>query len=64
VSRRNRCPNWTEMEHVKRMFFGDNETAMHPWCLHLWRPQQAEIPRPPGIMVSLPEPAAQAEAAP
>lgn len=63
VSRRNRCPNWTEMEHVKRLFFRDDETAMqlhvppadhincHPYCLHLWRPQGIEIPRPPAIMV-------------
>lgn len=63
VSRTNRCPNWPEMEHVKHLFFKDEETAMqlhvpptdhincHPNCLHLWRPQQAEIPRPPAIMV-------------
>ena len=23
----------------------------HPHCLHLWRPLDAEIPRPPGWMV-------------
>jgi hypothetical protein len=63
VSRRNRCPNWYEMEHVKRMFFHDHETAMqlhvppadhincHPYCLHLWRPHDVEIPRPPAWMV-------------
>jgi hypothetical protein len=63
VSRTNRCPNWPEMEHVKHLFFRDTETAMqlhvprsdhinrHPNCLHLWRPQRAEIPRPPGILV-------------
>lgn len=63
ISRRNRCPNWLEMEHVKHLFFRDDETAMqlhvpasdhishHPYCLHLWRPLNAEIPRPPGIMV-------------
>src|SRR5690606_20343251 len=50
VSRQHRCPNWPEMEHVKRLFFKDDETAMqlhvppsdhishHPHCLHLWRP--------------------------
>lgn len=65
VSRRNRCPNWAEMEQIKRMFFADDETAMqlhvpptdhvnaHPNCLHLWRPQRIEIPRPPSIMVGL-----------
>ena len=65
VSRQTRCPNWPEMEQVKRMFFLDNETAMqlhvppadhinnHPYTLHLWRPQNQEIPRPPGIMVGI-----------
>lgn len=65
VSRKNRCPNWPEMELVKRLFFRDAETAMqlhvppsdhinnHPHCLRLWRPQDAEIPRPPSIMVGL-----------
>ena len=64
VSRETRCPNWAEMEHVKRLFFRDDETAMqlhvppqdhisaHPYCLHLWRPQNVEIPRPPSIMVA------------
>ena len=64
VSCRNRCPNWQEMEHVKRLFFADDETAMqlhvppadhvnvHPYTLHLWRPNDGrEIPRPPGGMV-------------
>lgn len=63
VSLPHRCPTWDEMEHVKRLFFRDDETAMqlhvpptdhinvHPFCLHLWRPQGVEIPRPPGWMV-------------
>lgn len=63
VSRENRCPNWIEMEHVKRLFFRDSETAMqlhvpgedhinlHPYCLHMWRPHHVEIPRPPANMV-------------
>jgi hypothetical protein len=63
VSRANRCPNWQEMEHVKRLFFKDDETAMqlhvppadhinmHPNCLHLWRPLTQPIPMPPRIMV-------------
>jgi len=67
VSRANRCPNWTEMEHVKRLFFKDEETAMqlhvppaehlslHPYCLHLWRPLDCEIPKPPPIMVAPPK---------
>ena len=64
VSRKNRCPNWAEMEHVKRMFFAPDEVAMqlhvppsdhisvHPHCLHLWRPHGVEIPRPPALMVA------------
>lgn len=63
VSRPNRCPNWPEMEAIKRLFFADDETVMqlhvpvsdhisyHPHCLHLWRPHDVEIPRPPGWMV-------------
>jgi len=63
VSRSNRCPNWPEMEFVRRRFFRDDETVMqlhvplsehinaHPNCLHLWRPQLLEIPRPPRWMV-------------
>lgn len=63
VSRANRCPNWPEMEHVKRLCFLDDEAAMqlhvppadhisfHPYCLHLWRPHTLEIPRPPAWMV-------------
>lgn len=63
VSHRNRCPTWDEMERVKRLFFRDHETVMqlhvppvehvneHPYCLHLWRPQAVEIPRPPAAMV-------------
>jgi len=65
VSHKNRCPSWPEMEQIKRLFFEDHETAMqlhvppddhinnHPYVLHIWRPQQTEIPRPPSIMVGL-----------
>lgn len=65
VSRKNRCPNWQEMEHVAKLFFRDDETAMqlhvpadqhvnqHPYCLHWWRPMDQEIPRPPSIFVGL-----------
>lgn len=66
VSRPTRCPNWPEMEHVKRLFFLDDETAMqlhvptsqhisiHPYCLHIWRPHEGSIPLPPAYMVGLP----------
>lgn len=64
VSLPNRCPNWPEMESIKRLFFRDDEAAMqlhpplsdyrshHPYCLHIWRPADIEIPLPPGIMVA------------
>lgn len=63
VSHKSRCPKWDEMEYVKRLFFRPHETAMQLHvpaadhinccknCLHLWRPQNQEIPRPPAIMV-------------
>lgn len=64
VSVRDRCPTWDEMEDVKRRFWDDTDTVMqlhvppkdhvncHPYCLHLWRPTNCEIPRPPGIFVA------------
>jgi hypothetical protein len=64
VSTPHRCPSWSEMEYVKRLFFNDNEVAMqlhvpptdhisvHPHCLHIWRPHDAEIPLPPKGMVA------------
>lgn len=64
MSRKNRCPNWIEMEQIKRLFFEDDETAVqfhvppsdhisvHPNCLHLWRPQDEVLPRPPEWMVA------------
>lgn len=65
VSTTKRCPNWTEMEFIKRIFFEADETVMqlhvpaedhinlHPNCLHLWRPIGVEIPRPPAKMVAV-----------
>jgi hypothetical protein len=63
VSRTNRCPDWAEMEQVKRLFFKGHETAMQlhvppvdhinyaSTCLHLWRPHAVAIPRPPAGLV-------------
>lgn len=63
VSRKNRCPNWAEMEHIARLFFADDETAMqlhvppgdhinrHPYVLHWWRSHDQPIPRPPQLFV-------------
>lgn len=64
VSVRDRCPTWDEMEDVKRRFWQDDDTVMqlhvppkdhvncHPYCLHLWRPTDCAIPRPPSIFVA------------
>ena len=64
VSRRDRVASWDEMCHVVSLFFdGAEETVMQihvpagdhincaPNCLHLWRPQETAIPRPPAWMV-------------
>lgn len=63
ISREDRCPDWEEMSHVKRLFFKKAETALqyhvpekdhvncHPFCLHLWRPHFHSFPRPPAYMV-------------
>lgn len=67
ISRTNRCPNWPEMEYIRRMFFKDAEAVMqyhapvadyvdgsklgHPYCLHLWRPHASPLPAPPKWMV-------------
>ena len=65
VSTKKRCPNWPEMARVKDLFFHEHECAMqlhvpvddhvdvHPYCLHLWRPHDLVIPRPPNLMVGM-----------
>lgn len=65
VSRADRCPTWEEMCQIKALFWSDDECVMqlHPpredWisnhknCLHLWKPLDAAIPRPPAIMVGI-----------
>jgi hypothetical protein len=58
-----RTPTWAEMEYAKRTFFHRDEVAVqlhvaendhlsiHPYVLHLWRPQNVKIPLPPKAMV-------------
>ena len=60
---RKTCPTWEEMCAIKDMFFDDNEIVIqyhpakedyvndHPYCLHLWRPQHQEVPKPPIFFV-------------
>ncbi len=54
-----RCPTWEEMCYVRQLCFLDDEWAIqymppasdninvHPYTLHMWRPQGVEIPKPP-----------------
>lgn len=63
ISTESRCPTWEEMEHIRKLFAKPGETWMqlhlperehincHPYCLHLWRPQHREIPKPPAEFV-------------
>lgn len=58
-----RCPTWEEMCYVQGQFWDPTDTVMqlhvprdewvsvHPRCLHLWRPMDRDIPRPPAMMV-------------
>jgi len=59
----NRVPTWDEMCILKDVFFEKEECAMQlhppesnyknhmPYCLHIWRPQEVNIPQPPLIFV-------------
>lgn len=59
VSRQNRAPNQIELDQVFRLFFRPGEDAVqffvppgehvniHNNCLHLWRPRNFPLPRPP-----------------
>jgi hypothetical protein len=65
VSHPKRVPNWYEMQQIHRLFFKPDETAIeyhvpptdhvnnNANVLHLWRPCDVELPRPPAIMVGL-----------
>ena len=58
-----RTPTWTLMALIKEAFFREDECAIqyhpakdeyvniHPHTLHLWRPQDVAIPKPPREMV-------------
>ncbi len=63
VSLENRCPDWDEICFAKDIFFHPNECVIqyhppksdyvnnHPYCLHLWRPQNESVPMPPKSFV-------------
>lgn len=66
VSMEKQTPRWRDMAWAKEIFFLPDEAAMqlHPpqkdyvnmvtHCLHIWRPQDVEIPLPPTILVGIP----------
>lgn len=65
VSLPTRCPSWEQMCTIKEAFWKDDECCMqlhppksnyvnnHPYCLHIWRPINVEIPQPPSVMVGI-----------
>jgi hypothetical protein len=60
-----RIPTWEEMCWVKSLFWDDDECVVqfhppksdyvnnHPCVLHLWKPINMELPRPPSIAVGI-----------
>lgn len=65
ISLPNRCPTWDEMCRIKNLFWDEQTTVVqfhppesdyvnnHPYCLHLWKWNGGEIPRPPAGLVGL-----------
>lgn len=63
VRKENRCPTWEEMCWVKGLFWEPEECVIqyhppkseyvnhHPFVLHMWKPLDVDIPRPPTICV-------------
>lgn len=59
VSSKSRCPSWDEMCEIKNIFFMKHECCVeyhpaeedyvnvHHYCLHIWKPQKVELPKPP-----------------
>jgi hypothetical protein len=60
-----RVPTWSEMCRVKDLFWEAEECVVqyhppksdyinnHPFVLHLWKPLNVEMPRPPKIAVGI-----------
>lgn len=65
VSTQSRCPTWEEMCKIKSMFWDESDCVVqyhpakseyinnHPYCLHLWRPTEQSLPKPPSFMVGV-----------
>lgn len=62
-----RCPTWEEMCSLVALFWDAEDCVMQlhpprsawvnnsPYCLHLWRPMQQEIPQPAPWLVGIKE---------
>lgn len=60
-----KTPTWEQMCKMKDIFWNDDEVCMQlhpkkeeyvnnmPYCLHIWKPIDKEIPTPPSIMVGV-----------
>lgn len=58
-----RTPTWDEMCFIKDTFWDKDDTVIqfhpaeidyvdcHPYCLHLWKPIEVNLPKPPIVMV-------------
>jgi len=65
VSLPDRCPTWDEMCFIKNLFWDEDDAVIqyhppkrdyincHPFCLHLWRSTDQDIPLPPKIFVGV-----------
>lgn len=63
VSTSVKCPTWEQMCFMKDIFWNEDEVCMqlhpkkseyvntHPFCLHIWRPINEEIPTPSKMLV-------------
>ena len=62
-----KCPTWEQMCFMKDIFWSEEEVCMQlhpkkseyvnnmPYCLHIWKPINQEIPTPPSIMLGFRE---------
>lgn len=65
VSTPTRTPTWEEMCAIKDICFNDDEAVIqyhppkseyvnnHPYCLHMWKPQQVPMLMPPSLLVGI-----------
>jgi hypothetical protein len=63
VSTNRRCPTWGEMCMFKDIFWPPTEACIqyhpaiseyinfHSFCLHIWRPENVQLPTPPSSMI-------------